>query len=1302
MSSIISLCGSLALSDFRLDKLRQNAARLNLPPDINISATYWYFIESKQPLNSSSVASLSAILTATETTPPQLSSSEHLFLVTPRIGTISSWASKATDIVHNCGFNDISRIERGIAFVLKGDLTTAELQAWSALLYDRMTESLLTSFKEAEQLFNHTEARTFESIDILGQGIEALVVANKIFGFALSEDEIEYLYENYQELGRNPTDVELMMFAQANSEHCRHKIFNADFVLNGVQQPKSLFRMIRDTHAKTPEGTIVAYSDNSSIIEGYTIPRFYPTSQNSVYNYNEELTHIVMKVETHNHPTAISPFAGASTGAGGEIRDEGATGRGARPKAGLTGFSVSNLQIPNYVQSWEQYDQNGGYGKPDRISSAFDIMMDGPLGGAAFNNEFGRPNLLGYFRTFEAPFQGKVRGYHKPIMIAGGLGNIQAKQVEKGIFPAGSLLIQLGGPGLLIGLGGGAASSMETGANSADLDFDSVQRGNPEIEHRAQEVIDRCWQLGDANPIISIHDVGAGGLSNAFPELVNDSGRSAIFNLRAIHLEEEGLSPMEIWCNEAQERYVLAILPEDLDRFRVLCERERCPFSIVGTATDDGLLKVKDELFDNEPVDLPLDVLLGKPPKTTRTDHTVETPIVAFNADKIDLVDSTYNVLRLPTVANKSFLITIGDRTVGGLTYQDQMVGPYQVPVSDVAVTAMGFDTLHGEAMTMGEKAPLALFDAAASGRMAVGEAITNIAATNIGNMNKIKLSANWMAPCGLEGEDEKLYRTVESVSNFCQSLSLSIPVGKDSLSMNTVWEDNGEKKSVTAPLSLVITAFAPIENIRKTITPELQNVKDSTLFLIDLGNGHGRLGGSALTQVNGELSDVSPDVDTADLDGFFKLMQTMIANDQILAYHDRGDGGLVSTIAEMMFAAQFGATLDLTSVLAAQAEFSAHESVVRALFNEELGAVLQVDNRFAAILTDLAKSFGIEHLVHAIGHISDDYALAISANGESILNEQGIALQKAWSEVSYHMQRLRDNPASADSEFQLIVEPDLKKLFAKTTFDVNEDIAAPYINKGAKPRIAVLREQGVNGQVEMAAAFTRAGFEAQDVHMSDLIAGRVSLEDFQALAACGGFSYGDVLGAGQGWAKTILFNQQLHSHFAEFFDREDTLSLGICNGCQMMSQLSAIIPGAEHWARFERNASEQFEARLALVEVAKSPSIFLNGMEGSVMPIVVSHGEGRAVFQDDAMHHVDVALHYVDGLGNITDRYPLNPNGSPNAIAGLTSKDGRATIMMPHPERVYKRDQLSWKPEGWDEFSGWYRMFANARKSFN
>lgn len=1301
MSSIISLCGSLALSDFRLEKLRQNAARLNLPPDINITATYWYFIESKQPLTSSSLSSLSAILTATQNPPPALSSSEHLFLVTPRIGTISSWASKATDIAHNCGFDDVSRIERGIAYVLSGDLTEAQLNAWGTLLYDRMTESLLTSFDEAEALFHHTKARTYESIDILGEGISALQKANVTFGFALSEDEIEYLVENYQKLGRNPTDVELMMFAQANSEHCRHKIFNADFILNDEKQPKSLFRMIKDTHEKTPEGTVVAYKDNASVIEGYTIDRFYPNADACEYQFNEELTHIVMKVETHNHPTAISPFAGASTGAGGEIRDEGATGRGARPKAGLTGFSVSNLQIPNYVQSWEQYQNDGSYGKPDRISSAFDIMIDGPLGGAAFNNEFGRPNLLGYFRTFEAPYKGKVRGYHKPIMIAGGLGNIQAQQVEKGIFPAGALLIQLGGPGLLIGLGGGAASSMETGANSADLDFDSVQRGNPEIEHRAQEVIDRCWQLGDQNPIVSIHDVGAGGLSNAFPELVNDAGRSAIFNLRDIKLEEEGLSPMEIWCNEAQERYVLAILPEDLERFRTLCERERCPFAVVGTATDDGVLKVKDALFDNEPVDLPLDILLGKPPKTTRIDHTVEEAEIPFNATQVDLVKSAYDVLRLPTVASKNFLITIGDRTVGGLTYQDQMVGPYQVPVSDVAVTKMGFDTTHGEAMTMGEKAPVALFDAAASGRLAVGEAITNIAATDIGDINRIKLSANWMAPCGLPGEDEKLYRTVEAVSNFCQDLSLSIPVGKDSLSMNTVWEDQGEQKSVTAPLSLVITAFAPIENVRKTVTPELKVVENSQLFLVDLGAGHARLGGSALTQVNGQLSDVAPDVSSEHLGAFFKLMQRMVATGELLAYHDRGDGGLLATLAEMMFAGRLGMTVDLSSVKAALlADGSSHEQNLRMLFNEELGAVVQIDESFAGNFTALAEAMGMGHLVHQIGTVVDDYTLTIRANDETLLTESGVALQKAWSEVSHHMQRLRDNPAAADSEFALIETPELKKLFAKTTFDVNEDIAAPYINLGAQPRIAILREQGVNGHVEMAAAFHTAGFAAQDVHMSDLIAGRVSLTDFDALAACGGFSYGDVLGAGQGWAKSILFNAKLRDHFASFFARNDTLSLGICNGCQMMSQLAEIIPGAEHWPTFMRNESEQFEARLTMMEVVKSPSIFFNGMEGSMMPIVVSHGEGRAYFKD-GLGNIDVAARYVDGLGQVTDRYPLNPNGSPQAIAGVTSQDGRATIMMPHPERVYQRDQLSWKPDDWETFSGWYRMFANARKSF-
>ena len=1296
MSVVLPLRGVTALSDFRVEKLFQKAAALGLP-EVKLSSEFWYFVGSEKALDAATVEKLQALLAAqsVEQT-PKAREGLHLFLVTPRLGTISPWASKATNIAENCGLEGVERIERGMAVWLEGALTDGQKQQWAALLHDRMTESVLTDIDAAAQLFHHIQSETFSSVDVLGGGKEALVKANTEMGLALSADEIDYLVENYQALNRNPTDVELMMFAQANSEHCRHKIFNADFILNGEKQPKSLFGMIRDTHNAHPEGTVVAYKDNSSVIEGAKVERFYPNAaENQGYRFHEEDTHIIMKVETHNHPTAIAPFAGAATGAGGEIRDEGATGKGSRPKAGLTGFTVSNLNIPGLEQPWEQ-----AYGKPGHIASPLDIMIEGPIGGAAFNNEFGRPNLLGYFRTFEEKFDGQVRGYHKPIMIAGGLGSIQAQQTHKDEIPEGALLIQLGGPGMLIGLGGGAASSMNTGTNDASLDFNSVQRGNPEIERRAQEVIDRCWQLGDKNPIISIHDVGAGGLSNAFPELVNDAGRGAVFKLREVPLEEHGLNPLQIWCNESQERYVLSILEKDLDTFRAICERERCPFAVVGTATDDGHLKVRDDLFSNNPVDLPLNVLLGKPPKTTRSDKTVRSSEKPFNAGNIDITEAAYRVLRLPTVAAKNFLITIGDRSVGGMTHRDQMVGKYQTPVADCAVTMMGFNTYRGEAMSMGEKPTVALFDAPASGRMCVGEAITNIAAVNIGDIGNIKLSANWMAACGNEGEDEKLYRTVEAVSKACQALDLSIPVGKDSLSMKTVWQDGEEKKSVVSPLSLIISAFAPVQDVRKTVTPELKNVEDSVLLLVDLGNGKARMGGSAFGQVYNNMTGDAPDLDdTGRLKAFYNVIQQLVAEDKLLAYHDRSDGGLFAALVEMAFAARCGLNVDLTSLVANQVDVN--EASIRALFNEELGAVIQIDKQDVAAVEALFKEADLA--LHTVATIGTDEKIVIRNQAGIVLEQNRADLQRAWQETSHAIQRLRDNPACADSEFALIDDNERSALFADVKFDVNEDIAAPFINSGAKPKIAILREQGVNGQIEMAAAFTRAGFDAYDVHMSDLMAGRVHLADFKMLAACGGFSYGDVLGAGEGWAKSILFHPALRDQFAAFFADPNTLTLGVCNGCQMVSNLAEIIPGAEAWPKFRRNLSEQFEARLSMVHVPKSASLILNEMQGSSLPVVVSHGEGRADF---ALHggnisaDLGIALQYVDGQNQVTQTYPLNPNGSPQGIAGVTNTDGRVTIMMPHPERVYRAVQMSWKPEDWTELSGWYRLFAGARKA--
>ena len=1318
MSVVLPLRGVTALSDFRVEKLLQKAAALGLP-EVKLKSEFWYFVGSEKAPDAATVEKLQALLAAqsVEQT-PEAREGLHLFLVTPRLGTISPWASKATNIAENCGLAGIERIERGMAVWLEGRLNDEQKQQWAALLHDRMTESVLPDFQTASKLFHHLESETFSTVDVLGGGKEALVKANSEMGLALSADEIDYLVENYQALQRNPSDVELMMFAQANSEHCRHKIFNADFILNGEKQPKSLFGMIRDTHNAHPEGTVVAYKDNSSVIEGAKIERFYPNAaENQGYRFHEEDTHIIMKVETHNHPTAIAPFAGAATGAGGEIRDEGATGKGSRPKAGLTGFTVSNLNIPDLKQPWEQ-----DYGKPEHISSPLDIMIEGPIGGAAFNNEFGRPNLLGYFRTFEEKFDGQVRGYHKPIMIAGGLGSIQAQQTHKDEIPEGALLIQLGGPGMLIGLGGGAASSMNTGTNDASLDFNSVQRGNPEIERRAQEVIDRCWQLGDKNPIISIHDVGAGGLSNAFPELVNDAGRGAVFKLREVPLEEHGLNPLQIWCNESQERYVLSILEKDLETFRAICERERCPFAVVGTATDDGHLKVRDDLFSNNPVDLPLNVLLGKPPKTTRSDKTVRSSEKPFNAGNIDITEAAYRILRLPTVAAKNFLITIGDRSVGGMTHRDQMVGKYQTPVADCAVTMMGFNTYRGEAMSMGEKPTVALFDAPASGRMCVGEAITNIAAVNIGDIGNIKLSANWMAACGNEGEDEKLYRTVEAVSKACQALDLSIPVGKDSLSMKTVWQDGEEKKSVVSPLSLIISAFAPVKDVRKTVTPELKNVEDSVLLFVDLGFGKARMGGSVFGQVYNNMSGDAPDLDdTGRLKDFYGVIQQLVAEDKLLAYHDRSDGGLFATLAEMAFAARCGLNIDLNLLLAqtfitnhtalsqslrteevkALAEWQ--ETIARTLFNEELGAVIQVRKQDVADIINLFYQQQLHHNVFEIGTLTDENTLIIRDGQTHLISDNLIKLQQTWQETSHQIQRLRDNPACADSEFALIGDNERSALFADVKFDVNEDIAAPFINSGAKPKIAILREQGVNGQIEMAAAFTRAGFDAYDVHMSDLMAGRIHLADFKMLAACGGFSYGDVLGAGEGWAKSILFHPALRDQFAAFFADPNTLTLGVCNGCQMVSNLAEIIPGTAGWPKFKRNLSEQFEARLSMVHVPKSASLILNEMQGSSLPVVVSHGEGRADF---ALHGgkisdgLGIALQYVDGQNQVTQTYPLNPNGSPQGIAGVTNTDGRVTIMMPHPERVYRAAQMSWKPEDWTEMSGWYRLFAGARKA--
>ena len=1329
MSFAKVLPGSNALSDFRrarlLRTLQENDSNIK-----NIRARYLHFVWLAAELPVSEEKCLQALLHYGD----PAEDVEANFWVVPRLGTISPWASKASDIAHNSGLAQVKRIERGIAYQVelkKGllgglvggtkTLTDESLQAVYAVLHDRMTESVLPAATDPLSLFTELPAKPLEHVDVLQQGRAALEQANSTLGLALSDDEIDYLLNAFQQAQRNPTDVELMMFAQANSEHCRHKIFNADWIIDGVKQDKSLFQMIKNTHQLAPQGTVVAYSDNAAIMEGVVAQRFYPVD--GTYGKHEALTHTLMKVETHNHPTAIAPFPGASTGAGGEIRDEGATGRGGKPKAGLTGFSVSNLYLPkhdweNSQDVTEQLAQRAStgttYGKPDRIASALQIMIEGPIGGAAFNNEFGRPNIGGYFRAYEQNVGGKVRGYHKPIMIAGGIGNISAQHTHKDSLPPGSLLIQLGGPGMRIGMGGSAASSMATGTNTADLDFDSVQRGNPEIERRAQEVIDRCWALGENNPVRSIHDVGAGGLSNAFPEIVNDAGRGARFDLRKIPLEETGLSPREIWSNESQERYVLGIAPESLPLFQSLCERERCPFAVVGVATEDRQLQLVDSLNDTSPVNMAMDVLLGKPPRMLRDVSHVTPNLPAIDLVGIELQDAAYRVLRQPTVASKSFLISIGDRSVGGLCVRDQMVGPWQVPVADCAVTAMDFTGYRGEAMSMGERTPLAVIDAATSGRMAVGEAITNLAAAAVDSITQIKLSANWMAACGQAGEDAALFDTVKAVGmELCPALGISIPVGKDSLSMRTTWKDAEQNKEVVSPLSLIVSAFAPVSDVRCSLTPQLRR-EDSALILIDLAQGQQRMGASILAQVFQQIGNDAPDVEQPDqLKAFFAAIQSLNQQNLILSYHDRSDGGLFATVCEMAFAGHTGLSLNIDmltidphtadagdfKIRAEQVSVQRDERTLKALFNEELGAVIQVRASDQTKVMDLLRANGLSAHSHVIGKPNERDVIEIYRDAKCVFTQPRSALQKAWSETSWQIARLRDNPACADQEFAAIDAAGNTGLSPILTFDPAQDIAAPFINSNAKPRIAILREQGVNGQIEMAAAFDRAGFTAVDVHMSDLIAGRAQLRDFKGFAACGGFSYGDVLGAGEGWAKTILYNAQLAEQFAEFFQRSDSFALGVCNGCQMMSNLSTLIPGAQHWPNFTRNKAEQFEARFVMAEVLASPSVFFKDMAGSRIPVVVSHGEGFTNFsqQGDAAQVIS-AVRFVDHTGQPTENYPLNPNGSPNGLTGVTTADGRFTVMMPHPERVFRSVQMSWAPESWGEDSPWMQMFRNAR----
>jgi len=1321
--------GGSALSDFRARQLLPKLQAIE-PRIEGISARFVHLVVTDAALSAAEHERFAALLTYGEPFEASAKAATSM-VVTPRLGTVSPWASKATDIAHNCGLA-LRRVERVTQYHLKlkapliGKAPVLERDTLAAVagpLHDRMTESVLATVDQAASLFSELPAQPMALVDVQGGGRAALVAANTGFGLALAEDEIDYLVDAFTRLGRNPSDVELMMFAQANSEHCRHKIFNAQFTIDGKAQPQSLFSMIRHTEKQNPQHTVVAYADNASVMEGSTVERFIPASGSQSYQKDSALSHVLMKVETHNHPTAISPFPGASTGAGGEIRDEGATGRGSKPKAGLTGFTVSKL-----------WPEEGHYGKPEHIASPLQIMTEGPLGGAAFNNEFGRPNLLGYFREYEQTVASDIdtvqRGYHKPIMIAGGLGSIDATQTKKIQFPAGSLLIQLGGPGMRIGMGGSAASSMATGANAAELDFDSVQRGNPEIERRAQEVINHCWQQGAANPILAIHDVGAGGLSNAFPELTNDAGRGARFDLRAVPLEESGMAPKEIWCNESQERYVLAIAPESLEQFKAFCERERCPFSVVGVATEERQLLVADKGAAVQPVDMPMDVLLGKPPKMHRDVKTVARSFKPLDLTGVDLQKAAIDVLSHPTVASKRFLITIGDRTVGGLSHRDQMVGPWQVPVADCAVTLADYKGFAGEAMSMGERTPLAALDAPASGRMAVAEAITNLLAAPI-ELSRVKLSANWMAACGEPGEDAALYETVKAVGlELCPALGVSIPVGKDSLSMRTQWKDDGEAKKVTSPVSLIVTAFATLADVRGTLTPQLDAQEaDTTLVLVDLGQGKHRMAGSILAQTLGQSGDTVPDLDDpAQLVALVNAVNALRADGKILAMHDRSDGGLFATACEMAFAGHVGVALNVDMLVtegdgisdsrmetgdaknwAQQVSARREELTLKALFNEELGMLLQVRTAERNDVMQVLRAHGLSAHSHFVGKTRPASSTMDAGKGKvevwrdakSVFSASLHDLHQVWDSVSWKIARERDNPACADAEHAAAGEPSDPgmHIFLPLPLGEGSGINAPAILQN-RPKVAILREQGVNSHVEMAYAFTEAGFEAYDVHMTDLQTGRADLANFKGVVACGGFSYGDTLGAGIGWARSITFNPKLAEQFKAFFGRGDTFGLGVCNGCQMFAELADIIPGAEAWPRFTTNQSERFEARLSMVEVLESPSIFFSGMAGSRLPIAVAHGEGYANFKHrgDAAKAI-AAMRFVDNHGKPTEQYPFNPNGSAGGLTSVTTPDGRFTAVMPHPERVFRNIQMSWTPGDRSELSPWMQIWRNARK---
>lgn len=1280
--------GLSALSSFRREKILADAKKISSKVE-SISAQYIHVVEIDQELNSKQEQIIKSLLNYNREyglAQPK----GHTFITVPRVGTISPWSSKATDIIRNMGVNEVKRVERVVLFGVEGQVFATELKEIENLVHDRMVEEIFSSKEDLQRLFEARTPKALEFINVLENGQQAIKDADKKLDLALSEQEIAYLSAEYAKLGRNATDTELYMFAQANSEHCRHKIFNAKWTIDGQEQDKSLFKMIRNTTEKSPQGVLSAYKDNAAVIEGTTAQRFYSNTQTGIYNFHQEEVDIMMKVETHNHPTAIAPFSGSATGVGGEIRDEGATGLGAKPKAGLTGFTVSNLNIPGFEQAWE----TSKYGKSNHVTP-LQIMLEAPIGGAHYSNEFGRPNLNGYFRTFEQAAntsRGKeIFGYHKPIMIAGGMGNIKRIHVEKGDIKVGAKLICLGGPAMRIGLGGGAASSVVSSEANSDLDFASVQRDNAEMERRCQEVIDRCWQMGENNPITFIHDVGAGGISNAFPELVKDGGVGGHFELRKINVGQEGLSPLEIWSNESQERYVLSVDPESLEIFEQLCQRERCPFAVVGEAISEKHITLNDEYFDNKPVDLPMGLLFGNTPQMHINVKTVKIEQDAFDTSTIKLGEAIERVLKVPAVASKSFLITIGDRSITGMVARDQMVGPWQVPVADCAVTTATVDSKAGEAMAMGERTPVATINAAASGRLAIAETVTNLLAADIQKLSDIRLSANWMVAANQGDENQKLYEIVKTVGmEFCPELGIAIPVGKDSMSMKTRCSDDGQEKSVTSPLSLVISGFSPVANARKTLTPVLVNDSDTTLLHIDLSNGAGRLGASCLAQAYKQIGNIAPDVETSKLKVLFENITKLKSQNKILAYHDVSDGGVFATLAEMSFAGRKGLDVQLQT-----------QDVLAKLFAEEVSVVIQVRNSDVALVEELFRDTQIHLCVIAKLNASDE--LNIFVNGEKVYSNMRVNLQRWWTETSYQIQSIRDNSECAKQEFDSILNTDDKGIHVEATFDIEEDITAKFINV-KKPKVAILREQGVNGQVEMAAAFTTTGFEAHDVHMSDLHAGRVTLADFKVLVACGGFSYGDVLGAGGGWAKNILFTEKLRDEFSKFFGRDDTLVLGVCNGCQMLVQLKSLIKGAENWPIFIKNKSEQFEARVSMVEIQESDSIWFTDMVGTKAPIAVAHGEGRPLFENDAEQQAmlassQVALKYINGQGQATEMYPYNPNGGVNGLTAVTALDGRVLAMMPHPERVYRAITNSYIPAEYNEYSVWMRMFRNARK---